>query len=115
MINQVMSERVRVLHRQLEIALGIVDGVYLNQPNIERAVRVLTAFETESAEIENATPVQYLNLNSMIIDSLHRGNIETIEQLTAIDDCKLLSLQGINCGRVMEIDKALKAFGLVRV
>jgi DNA-directed RNA polymerase alpha subunit len=91
-----------------------VDGVYAKQPNIERAIRVLMAFEAESDEIENATPIQYLNLSPMTINSLHRGKIETIEQLASTDDCKLLAIRGINFGRVMEIDEALKEFELVR-
>ena len=72
------------------------------------------AFESESVELENATPIQYLNLTSMTINLLHRGKIETIEHLVSTDDCYLRAINGISSGRVNEIDEALKAFGLVR-
>lgn len=115
-MDAMLRERVRVTLTKITIAMGydVNCGEIANNPNVERAQRILDDFARDINDDSEETPLELLGMPSAIIGYLQAGGVLSVEQLCGMDDADLVGIDQIRGGRLEVIDAALKRSGLSR-
>jgi DNA-directed RNA polymerase alpha subunit len=91
--------------RRAMVKLGIALDARQQAVDINRARRVLDDLQKELGQASDS--VSLLSLSSQTVDYLEKAGVETVEQLRALSDVDLLSIDRMGPGRVHEVRSAL--------
>ena len=100
-----MDEIGREKVRRAMIKLGIALDTRQQTVDINRARRVLDDLQKELGQASDS--VSLLAISSQTVDYLEKAGVETVEQLRALSDIDLLSIDRMGPGRVHEVRSAL--------
>jgi hypothetical protein len=91
--------------RRAMVKLGIALDPRQQTVDINRARRVLDDLQKELGQASDS--VSLLAISSQTVDYLEKAGVETVEQLRALSDIDLLSIDRMGPGRVHEVRSAL--------
>ena len=100
-----MDEIGREKVRRAMIKLGIALDPRQQAVDINRARKVLDDLERELGQASDS--VSLLSISCQTVDYLEKAGVETVEQLRALSDIDLLSIDRMGPGRVHEVRSAL--------
>jgi DNA-directed RNA polymerase alpha subunit len=100
-VDEIGREKVR----RAMIKLGIALDPRQQAVDINRARKVLDDLERELGQASDS--VSLLSISCQTVDYLEKAGVETVEQLRALSDIDLLSIDRMGPGRVHEVRSAL--------